>query len=157
MEKPIPVIGLAGYSGSGKTTFLEKLITELKRRGYRLGVVKHTHHRDTRRYNRTGAEVMVLSAPNGVFLSKEVASDPRPEEVIAMIDGVDLILIEGYKHGRWPKLEIFRRDVTERPVIAAEELLAVVGDAPPGSGVPHFDSEDSRGVADFLERVILGK
>ncbi|HBC92429.1 MAG TPA: molybdopterin-guanine dinucleotide biosynthesis protein B, partial [Pelotomaculum sp.] len=52
-------------------------------------------------------------------MSKEVASDPRPEEVIAMIDGVDLILIEGYKHGRWPKLEIFRRDVTERPVIAA--------------------------------------
>ncbi|MDD4238291.1 MAG: molybdopterin-guanine dinucleotide biosynthesis protein B [Desulfotomaculaceae bacterium] len=154
MEKPIPVVGLAGYSGSGKTTFLEKLITELKSRGYRLGVIKHTHHQAPRPHDLAGAAVTVMVAPKGVFLFEEFASEPRPEEVISMITGVDLILIEGYKNGKWPKLEIFRQEVTERPVIAAEDLLAVVGDVPPGLCVPHFGPEDAAGVADLLEVLI---
>jgi len=155
MEKPIPVIGLAGYSGSGKTTFLEKLITELKRRGYRLGVIKHTHHKDTWLHNVAGAEVMVLAAPDGVFMFREYESEPRPEEVISMIDGVDLILIEGYKQGRWPKLVIFRHGVTERPAIRAADLLAEVSDEPNSSAAAHFNLEDAAGVADLLEQVIL--
>jgi molybdopterin-guanine dinucleotide biosynthesis protein B len=163
MEKPIPVVGLAGYSGSGKTTFLEKLIIELKHRGYRLGVIKHTHHsvifeqpdKDIWQYNRAGAEVAVMAAPKGIFMLRESEADPLPEEVISMIDGVDLILIEGYKNGRWPKLEIYRGEVAERPAIDASDLLAVVGDADSGPAVPHFSLEDAAGVADLLERRIL--
>ncbi|TEB08109.1 Molybdopterin-guanine dinucleotide biosynthesis adapter protein [Pelotomaculum schinkii] len=155
MEKPIPVIGLAGYSGSGKTTFLEKLITELKRRGYRLGVIKHTHHKDTRRPNPAGAAVEVLAAPDGAFMFREFETEPPPEKVISMLDGVDLILIEGYKQGRWPKLAIFRHGVTERPAIDPEDLLAEISDVSSGSAAPHFSLDDAAGVADLLERVIL--
>lgn len=157
MKKIIPVVGLAGFSGSGKTTFLEKLIVELKSRGYRLGVIKHTHHRENRRQSPTGAAVEVLAAPEGVFLFREYESEPRPEEVLSMIDGVDLILIEGYKNSRWPKLVIFRNGVTERPAIHPEDFLAEISDQSPGSIEPHFDLEDAAGVAGLIERVILCK
>jgi molybdopterin-guanine dinucleotide biosynthesis protein MobB len=153
--KNIPVVGLAGFSGSGKTTFLEKLIAELKSRGYRLGVIKHTHHKETRQQSLTGAAVEVLAGPQEVFLNRKYASEPSPEEVISMIDGVDLILIEGYKRGRWPKLVIFREGVTERPEINPEDFLAEISDAPTGSYEPHFDLDNASGVADLLEQVII--
>ncbi|MCL6448884.1 MAG: molybdopterin-guanine dinucleotide biosynthesis protein B [Armatimonadetes bacterium] len=163
MEKTIPVVGLAGYAGSGKTTFMEKLITELKRRGYRVGVIKHTHHqvefdqpgKDTWRHARAGAEVVALATPGGVSLVRKFASAPGPEEVIAMIGGVDLIIVEGFKTGRWPKLKICRQEVKERPDIPVEELLAVVSDAYPDEDVPHFGLDDAMGVADLIERVLL--
>ncbi|OPY59273.1 MAG: Molybdopterin-guanine dinucleotide biosynthesis adapter protein [Pelotomaculum sp. PtaU1.Bin035] len=165
MEMNVPVIGLAGYSGSGKTTFLEKLIAELKRRGYRVGVIKHTHHQvefdqpgtDTWRHSRAGADVVALAAPNGVSLVRNFESEPGPEKVISMIDEVDVIIIEGYKRGKWPKIEVFRSGMTERPVIPAEELLAVVSDAPQSAGVPRFGLDDAVGTAGLIERVILKK
>jgi molybdopterin-guanine dinucleotide biosynthesis protein MobB len=164
MRKTCPVVGLTGYSGSGKTTLLEKLIVELKRRGYRVGVIKHTHHqldfdqkgKDSWRHARAGADVVVLAAPGGVSLVRKFDSDPEPDEVLAMIDGVDLILIEGYKRGRWPKIEVIRRDMAERPVIPREELLAVVSDeVSSGNGIPHFDLDDVVAVADLIESKII--
>jgi len=153
--KSIPVVGLAGFSGSGKTTFLEKLIAELKSRGYRLGVIKHTHHKETRQQGLTGAAVEVLVGPQGVFLNREYASEPGPEEVISMIQGVDLILIEGYKRGRWPKLVIFRDGVTARPDINKEDFLAEISDVPSGTCTPHFHPDNASGVADLIEQVII--
>ncbi|MCG9966610.1 molybdopterin-guanine dinucleotide biosynthesis protein B [Pelotomaculum terephthalicicum JT] len=165
METSIPVIGLAGYSNSGKTTFLEKLIAELKRRGYRVGIIKHTHHpvefdqpaKDTWRHARAGADVVALAAPGGVSLIKKFDHEPVAEKVISMIDGVDVIVIEGYKKGKWPKIEIFQQGVTERPVIPAEELLAVVSNVPQSAGVPCFGLNDAVGTADLIERVIIKK
>jgi len=169
MKKPIPVIGLAGYSGSGKTTFLEKLIAELERRGHRVGVIKHTTHpveidqpgKDSWRHARAGAKVVALAAPGSVFISKKYDSDPGPEEVIAMFSGsgVDLIIIEGYKNGRWPKIEVFHHKVTERPSIPVEELLAMVTDVPSDAEtpavLPRFGLDDAAGVASLIERVVL--
>lgn len=165
MEKSIPVIGLAGYSGSGKTTFLEKLVGELKSRGYRVGVVKHTHQqvqfdqpgKDTWRFARAGADVVALAAPGGVKVVSQFEGDPAPEEVLAMISGVDLVIVEGYKRGKWPKIEVFHRGVSRRPAVPPEELLAVVGEASPGGRVTHFSFDHAAGVADLIEREILKK
>lgn len=164
MGKTCPAVGLTGFSGSGKTTLLEKLIVELKHRGYRVGVIKHTHHRldfdregkDSWRHARAGADVVALAAPGGVTLIRKFDSDPEPDEVLAMINGVDLIIIEGYKRGRWPKIEVIRRGMTERPAVPEEELLAVVSDeVSSGNGIPHFDLDDVPAVADLIESKII--
>ncbi len=164
-KKSTPVVGLIGYSGSGKTTLLEKLIVELKSRGYRVGVIKHTHHRvkfdlpgkDSWRHARAGADIVALAAPGGVSLVKKFQANPGPEEVIKMIDGVDLIIVEGYKKARWPKIEVFRREEAGRPPVPREELLAVVSDVPVDDEIPRFNLDDAAGVADFIERKFLKK
>ncbi|HOV78952.1 MAG TPA: molybdopterin-guanine dinucleotide biosynthesis protein B [Bacillota bacterium] len=164
MKKTVPVIGLAGYSGAGKTTFMEKLIAELKSRGYRTGVIKHTHHpvefdrpgKDTWRHARAGADTVVLAAPGGVALYRKFEREPAPEQVAAMIEGVDIILVEGYKSGHWPKIEICNGRTTERPEIPRDELLAVVGGGPV-SEKPCFGPDDAAGVADFIEGMFLKK
>lgn len=167
MVKQVPVVGLVGYSGSGKTTFLEKLVTELVARGYRLAVVKHTHHRieldrpgkDTWRLARAGAGTVVLASPGALYLVRKWEGDPGPLEAVeaAAAGGADLVLVEGYKRGPWPKIEVFCGEVSERPDLPAEELLAVVGKPPQAkAGLPVFDPEDAAGVADLLERTVLG-
>lgn len=166
MRKPVPVVGLAGYSGSGKTTFLEKLIIELKSRGYRIGVIKHTHHavefdqpgKDTWRHARAGADFVALAAPGSFSVYKKTEGDPGPEILISMAGDLDLIIVEGYKKEKWPKIEVFyRHGTTERPYISDEELLGVVSDAPPEKDVPHFGLDDAAGVAEYIERVVLKK
>jgi molybdopterin-guanine dinucleotide biosynthesis protein B len=165
MERLVPVVGLAGYSGSGKTTFLEKLIAELKSRGYRVGVIKHTSHpvefdqpgKDTWRHARAGADVVALASPDKIAVFKKYISTPGPEDVLPLVEGVDLIIIEGFKKGSWPKIEIIREEVPERPVIPTEELLAKVGGSNPVEGVPCYGLEDAPAVADLLEQHFLKK
>ncbi len=169
MKSPVPVVGLVGYSGSGKTTFLEKLIAVLKGRGYLIGVIKHTHHlvdfdqrgKDTWRHARAGADVVALASPNGVTLFKKFEAEPAPEEVMgmsmSMAGELDLIIFEGYKKEKWPKIEVYRRGEIQRPVIPAGELIAVVSDAPPVGAAPYFGLDDAAGVADLIEKVILKK
>lgn len=166
MGNPVPVIGLAGYSGSGKTTFLEKLITELKRRGYRVGVIKHTHHtvefdqpgKDTWRHARAGADFVALAMPGGLSVFKKTDGDPGPEILISMAGDLDLIIIEGYKRGKWPKIEVFyQHGKAERLDIPEEDLLAVVSDAPPIKDVPYFGLDDAVGVAEYIERTVFKK
>jgi molybdopterin-guanine dinucleotide biosynthesis protein B len=169
VKSPVPVVGLVGYSGSGKTTFLEKLIAVLKGRGYLIGVIKHTHHlvdfdhrgKDTWRHTRAGADVVALASPNGVTLFKKFEAEPAPEEVMVMVMSMfkavelDLILFEGYKKEKWPKIEVYRRGETQRPVIPAGELIAVVSDTPPVGDAPYYGLDDATGVADLIEKVIL--
>jgi molybdopterin-guanine dinucleotide biosynthesis protein MobB len=163
MERAIPVVGLAGYSGSGKTTFLEKLITELKNRGYRVGVVKHTGHpvefdrpgKDTWRHARAGADVVALASPDNVAVVRKYQSPPGPEEILPLVSGVDLIIVEGFKKGNWPKIEITRDEVPERPFIPSEQLLAVVGGSTPVEGTPVYGLEDVSAVADLIEQKFL--
>jgi len=172
-QRSVPVIGLAGFSNSGKTTFLEKLIAVLTEGGYRVGVIKHTHHhidfdqsgKDSWRHAQAGAEIVALASKEGVSLFKRFATEPEPEAVLDMMGDVDLILVEGYKLGKWPKIEIYRQGTAERVNIPREELLALVTDEPSvslvqevsytGSPLPCFDLNDAAGVAALLERTIL--
>lgn len=166
MEKVVPVVGITGYSGSGKTTFLEKLLPELKQRGYRVGVVKHTHHqvefdqpgKDTWRHARAGADVVALAAPGGVSLFKKFQSPPEPQDVITMLGDMDLVIIEGYKNKHWPKIEVLHRYDLKRPSIIEEGLIGVVSREHPGGQVPWFALDDAAGVADLIElKIIKGK
>ncbi|MCL6639617.1 MAG: molybdopterin-guanine dinucleotide biosynthesis protein B [Firmicutes bacterium] len=157
-----PVVSIVGYADSGKTTFVEKLIGELKRRGRRVGTVKHTSHpveldgpgKDTWRHLRAGSDVVALAAPNGFRLMKE-APEPGLDEILAMMKGVDLVLTEGYKREKWPKILVCRSGGLIPPVELLSNLLAVVGDGGPDLKVPRFDFSDAAGAADLIEETFL--
>ena len=152
----IPVFSLVAYSGSGKTTFLEKLIPELKRRGFRVAVVKHDGHdfeidrpgKDTWRMTQAGADVTaILSKTHAAVMENR----PLPlEELIGRIQNVDLILTEGFKHGPWPKIMLYRLGAGRPVPLPPEECWAVVSDVDLPGDCPRFGLEDANGVADLL-------
>ncbi|MEW5945302.1 MAG: gephyrin-like molybdotransferase Glp [bacterium] len=157
-----PVISFVGKSDSGKTTFLEKLIPELKRRGFRVGVVKHDTHgfeidrpgKDSHRLKSAGADVVLISSPWKLAMVKDVAGDTPLEPLVGgFMGGVDLVLTEGYKKDRAMKIEVSRRETSNELLCGAGECIAVVADwMPSAAGAPVFALDDVAGVADFILR-----
>ena len=154
----IPAISFIGRSGVGKTTYLEKLITELKSRNYRVGVIKHDIHgfemdrpgKDTWRHAQAGADVVCISSFEKFALIKKMQRDMPLEEIIAKIDDVDIILVEGYKNHSARRVEIFRQDAGREPLNRPEDLFAVISDTPLYPGLPHFALDNPTTFADFL-------
>jgi molybdopterin-guanine dinucleotide biosynthesis protein MobB len=132
---PIPVVCIIGESGSGKTTLLEKIIPELKRRGYRIATVKHHSHagfdidqpgKDSYRHAQAGSDHVVIVAPDKIASYRMVQKEPTLDEIIRDIDDVDIILVEGYKQAGKPSMEIIRGDLGIRPILHSEQLFAIV-------------------------------
>ncbi len=155
-----PMVSIVGKSKSGKTTLLEKLIPELKRRGIRVGTVKHHAHpdfeadkpgKDTWRHAEAGAESVALISPGKMFLVRRTQDEITLEDVASMLGRVDLILTEGFRWAPIPKIEIVRADRSTQPICMPHELLAIVTDLPLSIGVPLFGLEEIEGVADLLE------
>jgi molybdopterin-guanine dinucleotide biosynthesis protein MobB len=155
----IPLISVVGCSNSGKTTLLVKIISELKKRGYRLAVIKHHHGdfeidvpaKDTWRYAQAGADTVVLASPGKVALIERTEHELSLDEIISRITGVDLIITEGYKSEYKPKIEVFRSKVHEKLISPPDELLAVASDID-FPGIPTFGLDDAAGIADFLKQ-----
>ncbi len=154
-----PIVSVVGYSGSGKTTFIVKLVPELTRRGIRVGTIKHDVHgfqmdkpgKDSWRHKQAGAAMTVISSPVQIGMVRDVAHDHSLDELLPLFPGMDLIVTEGYKRGDKPKLEIFRSDLQDEPLCTSDEhLLAMITDADIDVGVPRFSTKDARRVADFL-------
>jgi molybdopterin-guanine dinucleotide biosynthesis adapter protein len=158
-----PVVSVVGRSDAGKTTFLEKLIPELKARGLRVAVVKHDRHgfemdrpgKDTWRLRQAGADAVMISAPNQMALIRAGLTEEIPlDELAGLLEGaVDLVLTEGYKSGNKPKIEVSRLAVAGGELLCErEELLALVADRRIDMDVPQFDLDDAAGVASILIR-----
>lgn len=158
-----PVVSIVGWSNSGKTTFLEQLVRELKRRGYRVGTVKHHHGdinldrpgKDTWRHARAGADAVALAGTSGFVLFKKWESNEGLDEIARLMLEMDIIITEGFKSENKPKIEVRRREINREPAAPREELIALVGEAGAGEGVPCFNSGDFSGVADLLEKLFL--
>lgn len=163
-----PMIGFAGFSGSGKTTFLEKLVKELIARGLRVGVIKHDGHgfqmdhegKDTHRYRIAGANCVGISSANGwaILGQKEVTPDAMRQAMLAGCkdDGrLDLILVEGYKHASFPKIEVHRQEAGHPLVVLDDTLLAYVTDEKIDSDALQLPLQDSVLCADFLTDYFL--
>jgi molybdopterin-guanine dinucleotide biosynthesis adapter protein len=158
----VPVLAVVGRSGSGKTTLLERLIPELKRRGWRVGAVKHTHHtfdfdprgKDSARLFRSGAEVFAFASASELAVMRQVSSAvPLDELVRAHMTGVDLVLVEGYKELPIPKIEVLARG--ETPSSATGDLLAVVTEDALPFQTPSFRPHDAAGLAELIEARML--
>lgn len=143
-----PAVCIVGRKNSGKTTLTVALAAELKRRGRRVATIKHGHHafetdhpgRDSwRHFNEGRAEATIMAGTGKIALVMRTDGEPDPERLVAEFyagRGYQLVLIEGWKHGALPKVEIFRRAVHDRPIhdpgdagAAARFLVIVTDDA----------------------------
>ena len=174
-----PAVCIVGKKNSGKTTLTVALAAELRRRGRRIATIKHGHHafetdepgRDSwRHFNEGEAEATIMAGTGKIALVMRIDGEPDPERLVAEFyagRGYDLVLIEGWKHGALPKIEVFRRAVHDRPIHdagdaeAARFLAIVTDDADFAADCPviPLDAEGAHvgRVADLLEERLLGE
>lgn len=157
------IISIVSKKGSGKTTLLEKLIPELKRRGYRVGTVKHDTHgfdidhegKDTYRHKASGADSVLISCPWKLSLIKDTHEEiPLRQLVDRYMKDMDIVLTEGYKRANMPQVEVFRGVVHNTPLHNKGEegsLIAVMSDQSIDIGVPILNIDDARALADLIE------
>ena len=158
MEKNIPMLGIAAWSGSGKTTLLERIIGELARRGVRTAVIKHDVHgfemdtpgKDTWRFSQAGAAATVISSGERTALIERRGRGLM--EAAALVEDVDLILVEGYKSEPIPQIGLCRKASGKPFTAPLERFVAVVTDTelPRDIQIPCFPLEDVQGVTEFI-------
>lgn len=158
-----PVVSFVGKSGVGKTTALEKVIRELKRRGHRVGTVKHDSHgfdvdrpgKDSWRHAQAGSDAVVISGPHKLALIRKLDQELAVDEILPLMGDVELVLTEGYKRGDKPKIEVTREACGTELLCTEDELIALMTDHPVALRVPQFALDDAAGVVDLLERTFL--
>jgi len=164
MTPSIPMITFIAKSGSGKTTFMEKVIAELCSRGYRLATVKHHSHsgfeidqpgKDSWRQARAGSRHVIIAAPDKIASYRLLEHELTLDEVVLEVRDVDLILVEGYRSAGKPTIEILRAEVGLELISKPELLLALVTDTLVTAAVPQFGLDDHSQVADMIESRFL--
>ena len=157
------IVSFVGRSESGKTTLIEKLIPVLLRRGLRVGTIKHTHHtpeldrsgKDSARHLAAGASTVVLASSGQIQLVKTGVNGGLGG-LVRYFDDVDLLITEGFKQERTPKIEVLRRAVSDRLLCRDDPmLLAVATDATIDLPVPVLPLDDPEAVADFIENRVI--
>jgi molybdopterin-guanine dinucleotide biosynthesis protein MobB len=164
MTYPKPVLGFAAFSGTGKTTLLEKLIPQLAESGIRVGMVKHAHHefeidkpgKDSYRLRKAGAQQMLIASSRRLALITENATtqEPRLDELIIRLDleQIDLVLVEGFKHVPFPKIELHRKALGKTLLYPEDpDIIAVASDHLTDCGdLPALDINDTAAIATFI-------
>ncbi|MBS1162234.1 MAG: mobB [Burkholderiaceae bacterium] len=155
------VIGFIGYSNTGKTTLIEKLIPLLIARGLKVSTVKNAHHgfdmdrpgKDSHRYREAGSQQVLIATSERWALLTEVRGGPAPlEALIAQLAPCDLVLVEGFKsEGRFPRIEVRRSTSTEPPIFPRDpNVIAVAADHAIETALPVLDLNDAAKIAAFI-------
>jgi molybdopterin-guanine dinucleotide biosynthesis adapter protein len=157
----IPIVSIVGRSNTGKTTLIEKLIPELRRRGYLVATIKHNVHgfdidhegKDSWRHKKAGARLTVIASPKRVAVIEDANKDYELSELRdRYIRDVDIIISEGFKVNPYPKIEVFPSAMKTEPLCSVNDnLLAIVSDEPIDIGVPYLDRNDIQGIANLIE------
>ena len=158
-----PVFGFTGWKNSGKTTLVAALVSELRGRGLKVGVIKHAHHafdidhpgRDSHTIREAGAnEVAVVSARRWALIHELRDGEPEPglQEMLAHLGANDLVLVEGFKGGDHPKLEVRSTEAGEIGPMdhAAPNIVAIAADAPQDDQRAQFRRDDVAAICDFI-------
>jgi|TARA_B100001750_G_scaffold216179_1_gene200655 molybdopterin-guanine dinucleotide biosynthesis protein B len=157
------IFGIIGWSGSGKTTVITKLIPEITARGYKVSTIKHTHHafdvdkpgKDSYSHRLAGAtEVLVGSAKKWALIheKKKDNEEDNINTLVSRMEKVDLVLVEGFKNLNHSKMEIFRKDL-KKPTLFDNDnsIVALISNSEiPEAGIPRFTPSDIKGIADFI-------
>ena len=155
------IFGFAGYSGSGKTTLIEQLIPLFTRRGLTVSLIKHAHHafdidqpgKDSYRHRHAGCTEVLITSSRRWALMHELRGAPEPplSEQVKHLSPCDLLLVEGYKQERIPKLEVYRAVVGE-PLIHPhdEDVVAIASDTPVETSLLQLDLNAPEPIAQFI-------
>ena len=159
------IFGVTGWKNSGKTGLMERLITEFTARGLTVSSIKHAHHsfdidhpgRDSYRHRDAGARQVLLASRNRWALMHELRDEDEPSlgDLLKQLSPVDLVLIEGYKRDRHPKIEAHRKE-TGQPLIAPEDetIVAVASDTSVAIDRPVLDLNDTAAIANFIAQYL---
>ncbi len=161
----IPILGFAAYSGTGKTTLLEALLPKLIQAGLRPGVLKHAHHnfdidqpgKDSYRLRKAGAAQMLVSSRNRLALLTETPdAESEFDYLLSRFDKekLDIILVEGYKHVTFPKIELHREEVGKPWLYPHDDnIIAIASDSDPlDFPLPHININDLDAIAALVQQ-----
>lgn len=168
-EKKSSIISIvATKSNTGKTTLIEALITIFKERGYSVGVLKHDAHKfeidkegkDSYKFTKAGADKMIISSKEKVALIERVKEEKSMDEILSMFGEMDLIITEGFKNNKYPKIEVHRKEVDSELLCNDESFdkttfLAVATDEKLNLNIPELNINDASQIADFIESKII--
>ena len=155
------VIGLAGWSGAGKTTLIASIIPELTGRGLRVSTVKHAHHafdvdqpgKDSYLHREAGATEVLVSSSQRFALMHELRGEPEPtlNDLLRRLSPVDLVVVEGFKREAHPKLEVYRSETGKDLIHPGDpHIAAIATDAPGPFPIPRFALGDVAAIADWM-------
>lgn len=158
-----PVLGIAAWSGAGKTTLLTRLLPLLRARGLRVGMIKHAHHdfdidhpgKDSYELRKAGAEQMLVASNQRWALMVEAPADGDASlwDMLARLERgkLDLVLVEGFRHERFPKLELHRAALG-KPLLFPDDdaIIALACDTPVNTPLPRLDLGDPAAIAAFI-------
>ena len=170
IAKSPAILGMVGWSCAGKTSLLERIIPILRGSGLTVSAIKHTHHavdldqpgKDSYRLRQAGAAEIILAGRERFALlheNREKSQEPPPlSELVARLSPVDLVLVEGFRHEKIAKLEIYRENLG-KPLFAPQDsdILAVLTDTPSAQAIidailprPTLDLNDSKAISEFI-------
>ncbi|MFQ5996658.1 MAG: molybdopterin-guanine dinucleotide biosynthesis protein B [Dehalococcoidales bacterium] len=147
----IPIVSFVGKSKSGKTTLLEKVVRELKSKGYRVAAIKHSHHdfdidqpgKDTWRLAQAGSDIIAISSPNKMALIERLDADVTLSQIAALFRGkADIVLAEGYKNGNTAKIVVLGAEQDQDNLCSEGEILTTISAHLSSVGQPQFDADD---------------
>jgi molybdopterin molybdotransferase len=164
--KTLPIVSIVGKSQSGKTVLMEQLIVEFKRRGYKVAALKHSRGgmeidqagKDSWRFAQAGSDAVLISSPDKLAFIKSVDHDLDIEEILPFVGPeFDLVLVEGFKKSKIPKIEVHRKELGDDLLCSLEELSAIVTDGSLDTDIPQLPWGDTVTVADFIEKNFVFK
>lgn len=156
------MIGLAGWSGAGKTTLIAALLPTLIARGISVSTIKHAHHafdvdrpgKDSFVHREAGAREVLVASSQRIALMRELRGEPEPPlaDLIGRLAPVDLVIVEGFKRAPVPKLEVFRRETGKDLLHPIDPtIMAIATDAPGPFPIERLDLDDVQAIADWIE------
>jgi molybdopterin molybdotransferase len=164
--KTLPIVSIVGKSQSGKTVLMEQLIAEFKRRGYKVAALKHSRSgmeidhpgKDSWRFAQAGSDAVLISSPDKLAFIKSLDHELNIEEILPIVGPeFDLVLVEGFKKSKIPKIEVHRKALGDDLLCFPEELSAIVTDGSLDIDIPQLAWGDVVAVADFIEKNFVTK
>ena len=156
------IFGIVGWKNSGKTTLMEALVRELTRRGHRVSTIKHAHHafdidvpgKDSHRHREAGAQEVLVASAQRWALMHELRGETEPtlEELLVRLAPCDLVLVEGFKCGPHPKIEIVRESGRDGRIADTDETVcAIASDSPAlAADRQYLPLDNVAAIADFI-------